>query len=820
MGTDLTNTFFSHRDKPLEKHLGGVAQKVLRRTSGLPTNLNLKLAEIAALFHDLGKINPYFQLKLKSVKPQGYSGHSYLSAFALFCFTSSNREKVKEWCDNIPEGYLSLLAMIARHHGDLPDFRDGIFKPRPFDELQRFLTEKLPLPISDFLQVVLPHNSFKIMSALQFGESVFKAAKLNAMQASNPLAFFLETQFGFACLLEADKRDAGNNEDYKREKLKPYFKLNFAARIDEKLNSYKVESDLNRARTQMREEAVANLRSRLQEGKRVFTLSAPTGAGKTMMLLALAKEILMHNPALDVIYALPFLAITEQVEAVCKKVLYDFNEFDGSRFEEEVAVLRVDSRAENPRIEKIQSELETEQSEEKLAELLREDFSAETFDHPFIVTTFVQVFETLVSNKNATLLRLPNFSRSIFLLDEIQALPPRLYIFFVALLDEFCRQFDSYAIVSTATMPYLEIQPKENIYNRPDCNKPENLFVNYTRPPELLSADCYKQKVFNRYRISNNKHVSTVEQLVEEIQGHNDSCLVILNTIDDTKRLYTLLREFSETGECVLLNTHFTLNDRRAKLDRCQKRLDTKEKIILVSTQLIEAGIDIDFPVLYRDWCPLPNLIQSSGRCNRNGEYPTGGKVHFIALQSVGGKLSAELIYRGKDKKLLDFGRAGFPELISESEMKAFQERYFEFVGANLTIGEHEQSDIKLDMIEHINKVEFEKLGKFRLIDDQDFGEEYRYFIPQGFVDSRFEDLQQLASIKRGNSFAEAKKNRIEIEIKLREMAGDIVQCRLPRGKASPAFYGEEVLGIRKLADTNDYSIEFGISLRGGGYIL
>ena len=250
----------------------------------------------------------------------------------------------------------------------------------------------------------------------------------------------------------------------------------------------------------------------------------------------------------------------------------------GVRFKDEVAVLRVDSRAENPRIEKLQGELETEQSEEKLAELLRENFSAETFDHPFIVTTFVQVFETLVSNKNATLLRLPNFSRAIFLLDEIQALPPRLYIFFVALLDEFCRQFDSYAIVSTATMPYLEIRPKENIANQPDNEKPEKLFVTYKRPPELLSADCYKEKVFNRYSISNEKHISTVEQLADEIQGHDDSCLVILNTIDDTKRLYALLREFYGIDECVLLNTHFTLNDRRAKLNHCQQRLNRQRK--------------------------------------------------------------------------------------------------------------------------------------------------------------------------------------------------------------------------------------------------
>jgi CRISPR-associated endonuclease/helicase Cas3 len=818
--TDLTNKFSSHPGKPLEEHLGGVAEKVLRRTEGLPTNLNLKLAEVAALFHDLGKINPNFQAKLDKIKPQGYSGHSYLSAYTLFCFALSNREKVMEWCGNSSERYLSLVAMIARHHGNLPDFANGIFNLQPFEDLQKFLTKRFQLPISDFLQILLPHTKFEIDESPQFSESIFKAAKFSATQASDPLAFFLETQFGFACLLESDKRDAGGNEDYKRKKLKPYFQQNFAARINEKLNSYKAENELNRARTRMREEAVANLRLELKESRRVFTLSAPTGAGKTMLLLALAKEILAHNPALNVIYALPFLAITEQVEAVCKEVLYDLNEFDGGRFKDEVTVLRIDSRAENPRIERLQAELETEQNEEKLAELLRENFSAETFDHPFIVTTFVQVFETLVSNRNATLLRLPNFARTIFLLDEIQALPPRLYTFFVALLDEFCRQFDSYAIVSTATMPYLEIRPKQNVANQPDNEKPDKLFVTYKRPPELLDSDCYIGTVFNRYSIVNKKHISTVEQLGNEIQNRNDSCLVILSTIDDTKRLYVLLREFYRADECILLNTHFTLNDRRAKLNYCQQRLKGKEKVILVSTQLIEAGVDIDFPILYRDWCPLPNLIQSAGRCNRNGKYSTGGEVHLVALQSAGGKLSAELIYRGKDKKLLDFGLTEFPALISEAEMKTLQERYFEFVGTNLTIGEHEQSNIKLHMTRHVNKVEFETLGKFKLIDDQEFGAEYRYFIPQGFADSRFEDSQRLASIKRGKGFAEAKKNRIAIEVKLREMAGDIVQFRLPKGKNPPSFSDDEVLGIRKLADNDDYSSDVGIVLEGGGYII
>lgn len=152
--------------------------------------------------------------------------------------------------------------------------------------------------------------------------------------------------------------------------------------------------------------------------------------------------------------------------------------------------------------------------------------------------------------------------------------------------------------------------------------------------------------------------------------------------------------------------------------------------------------------------------------------------------------------------------------------MKAVQEKYFEFVGKNLSVGEHEQSGITLHMIKHINKTELETLGKFRLIDDKDFGKEYRYFIPTDVADTRFEELEQLVSVKSGKNFAEAKKKRIAIERQMRAMAGDIVQFHLPMGKSAPAYAVDEILGIRKLADSADYSNEFGIALASGGCII
>jgi CRISPR-associated endonuclease/helicase Cas3 len=805
---DLTTAFNSHTGKPLQKHLQGVMAKVKYRTENLPTTLNLKLAEIAALFHDLGKINPNFQDKLKGEKVKEYSSHAYLSAYAFMCFCQNNPEKVKSWMTRSDQSR-SLLALIARHHGNLPDFENGILNKDETTRLANFLATNPDLPISDFLQMLESHEKFDIDISTQFQDS-FSKIKLIENNNKQPLNFFLETQFCFACLLEADKRDAGDNEVYNRQKLREdYFEENFGKKIVEKLNSFSESNALNDLRTAMRLESVESLRLKLAENKRVFTLSAPTGAGKTMMLLALAKEILAKDKSLNVIYALPFLSITEQVEGICRNIFDD----------KKNAVLRIDSRAENQTIQKLQEKLDDEQTDENVKRLLQEAFTETTFDHPFIITTFVQVFEALLSNRNATVLRLPNFSKTVFLIDEIQALPYRLYSFFTAFLDEFCRQFDSYAIISTATMPHLDFsnqQTETHIAAR-------KLFLNYKTPDELLNAPKYfSEKVFNRYLVTRLFETDfTVSKLAEHIENRDESCLVILNTIDDTKDLYALLSDSYADNECVLLNTHFTLEDRRAKIDYCQKRLANKEKIILISTQLIEAGVDIDFPTVYRDFCPLPSLIQSAGRCNRNGKLDFG-EVFFFALQKESGKLSSELIYRDEAKGFLSYCREKLPEIITESELFEIQKDFFKTeIGEYLKFGTHKQYGEELNFVNLINKAAFVTLGKFRLIDEQYFGFEFRYYIPKNREDQSFEELQTLTEIKNTRNYQEAMQKRIAIEAKLKEMSARIVTFRIRNENLAPAYDGEECCKIRKLADLSKYTFERGIELlANAGFII
>lgn len=797
MGTDLKTLFYSHPGKFLHDHLEGVAIRTEKRTT-------LKFAKIAATFHDLGKLTRNFQDKLQG-KKVGYSSHAYLSAVAWLCFWYNNKELVKELIGDDPLEVLAVLAMVARHHGDLPDFTKRIFNELPGNALKEFLITIPYLPISDFLQNLLKHKPFNMPEQEAEINRILKICLTGKNLRSDRLNFFLNTQFGFACLIEADKRDASENDNFNREKFSSYFRENLSTRLIEKLEKLNKQSSLDILRTQMREDVIENIRPRLKKGERVFTLSAPTGAGKTIMLLSLAKEIYSYSSDLAIIYALPFLSITEQVESICRAIYYDNND----------AIQRIDSKSANERIDELQKDLDADP--DKIRKLLQESFSEATFDHPFIITTFVQLFETMVSNRNSTLLKLPNFSQTIFLIDEIQALPPRLYIFFTALLHEFCHKFNSYAVISTATMPYLEIPNKKDL---PDNENPKLLFKNYQKPEELLSnKDYYRKPEFNRYRIELlEKSNLQIEDLAQHILKNKSSCLVILNTIDDTKQLYKLLGGYSSPNnfqqEYQLLNTHFTISDRRNKLAFCKQRLLEQKRIVLVSTQLIEAGVDIDFPMLYRDLCPLPNLIQSAGRCNRNSIFSVG-LVFLFELTRDSGLTSASLIYRDEAKDFLNFCKTNIVGGIMEIDLLEIQKRFFEYVQMNLKIGLHKQSNAEngeIDMVKCINSASFEELGKFQLIDEKYAGVEYRYYIPQP-SDSEFERLLELADeYKACESFDKMKQGQLKIEAQLRKMSEYIVNFRIPQHsqKNAPPF-SEECMGIRKLSLQEDYSTEFGI---------
>lgn len=791
---DLTQ-YRSHPDKQLLVHTRGVFESIQSLT-------RLKIVELAAIFHDVGKLNPNFQRKLDNPKVDGYSNHSYLSAFAFLCYCAANQEAVRSVFNNEKEWIGSVLAIIAHHHGDLPDF-PLILKDEEYSKLLSFLEDNPELPVSEFVGYFISHNKFSVLNH-QLKEDFQSRLQIQlTRQISKPLDFFLETQFAFASLIAADKSDASHYQSHGQIQE---FCTRYHNSLDAFLEKFSADSELNKIRSQMREEANERIRQELLKGSRVFSLTAPTGSGKTMMLLSLAGEILKHQNNLRIIYALPYLSITEQVETVCHKVFDGLSDY----------IYRVDSKSENNSFEKLQAILDKDPA--AIREILASQFAEDTFDYPFIITTFVRLFEALVSNQNATLLKFPNFSNTIFLIDEIQSLPPRLYGFFVALLDAFCKKFNSYVVISTATMPNF-VLPQNNKHNL------NEIFKSYVPPSELLSMQYFNEQVFNRYSIERLPDPIQIKELAGMIETEQGSVIVILNTIQDTKDLFKELSERSVDSKLILLNTHFTPNDRKSKIEQSVKLLEEGTRVILISTQLIEAGVDIDFPIVYRDFCPVPSIVQSSGRCNRNGKYCEKGRVIIYDLQKNGINRST-LIYRGKDLRFLNFAREKIQaSALQEPELLTVQQSFFNDIQTNTLFGIHygkQFEDEEIDFIQRVKEAAFSEIGKFKLIDEQVFGEEYRYYVSQGKDDSAFERLENLSSELKQidfNNFQERKLKYIEIENHLKNMAGNIVQVRLRANDSPPVVECKKCCGLLKLSAEN-YSKITGICLTSENQIL
>lgn len=795
------NSYKSHPDKKLFNHVKGVIDKVKELTSS-------NVAELAAIFHDAGKINPNFQKKISGQSCNGYSNHAYLSSYIFWCYYCANPQFIIDKLGvRSANDIIQFTTIIAKHHGNLTNFipsnynyskSDSVLNEDELSSLLNFINKE-ELPAEEFFDELLPYQEINRLLNDDRVQSSFKnlGVCFDKKENTMPLSFFLDTQFSFASLILADKKDAGNENVDDKELLG-----NFCKSYNNNLVQYLRELPnqnipINILRTEIRENAVNNLSKNLKDGNRVFTLTAPTGSGKTLMLLSLAGEIIRQKGTFRIIYALPFLSITEQVES---EVLNIFNS-------NKEAIQRIDSKSENNLFEQLQQQVEENPSKENIQKLLSAQFQEDTFEFPFVITTFVRFFETLLSNKNATLMKLPNFSKSIFLIDEIQALPPRLYSFFMAFLSEFCKKFDSYAIISTATMPYTGLPTEASNFE-----SIKKVFSNYSEPIELSKHEYFNNNLFNRYSVTNENGISSIDQLAEALIEEEKPVLTILNTIDDTKDLFNHEKLKDET--LILLNTHFTPNDRRKKIRNAKNKLTSGEKILVISTQLIEAGVDIDFPVLYRDMTIMPSIVQSSGRCNRNGNLDFGRIVLFNLYKNS--KSRASLIYRGKDSQLLNFTNTVLPtHQMTESGLFDKQKKYFNKIGTELNFGEHNQDDIEIDFVQEIMEAGFSNIGKFKLIDDSFYGEEFVCYIPENESDQSFLRLKKLA-LAQHEAFKKELEHglliKTQIKDQLKKMSGNICQIRIRPNKDTKPPFEDEVMGIY-LVSKEYYSYEEGLHL-------
>lgn len=344
----------------------------------------------------------------------------------------------------------------------------------------------------------------------------------------------------------------------------------------------------------------------------LFTLTAPTGSGKTLAMLAFAlKHAIAHNLR-RVVMVIPYLSIIEQTAAIYRDLFAPvFGEY---------YVLEHHSLA-GPREEQSRADSEGMGPDQISAERQRR-LLAENWDAPLIVTTSVQMLESLFSNRPSDCRKLHRLSQSVILFDEVQTLPPNLAVPTLAALSHLAHNYRSTVVFATATQPAFD-----HLHHKVQAQS-----VAGWKPREIVEEPVRLFTPMRRTQVQWGDPDSGIGW--DEVAQHlakQEQVMCVVNLKRDAKELW------EKVGDSALhLSTNLCPAHRRTVLADVRKRLEAEAPVRLVATQCVEAGVDVDFPVVYRAYAPLDAIIQAAGRCNREGKQTTLGEVRVFLPQDDG----------------------------------------------------------------------------------------------------------------------------------------------------------------------------------------
>lgn len=441
----------------------------------------------------------------------------------------------------------------------------------------------------------------------------------------------LATLAGFGALLAVDKTDAAlQGARIPRQTLPADAVAGYKARVLAGQDALAGPAEtLNQRRERIADTLSATWLAHLDQP--LLTFTAPTGAGKTLSILHGALQVRARlaercGVAPRIIYCLPFTSVIDQNHAVLRAVLRA-----AGLPEREDLLLKHHHLSE--------SRFRTEDREHEAdgaGQLLTETWQSE-----IVVTTFHQLLHTLLSPLNANLKRAGQLTGALILLDEVQALPLRYWEALRQLFLGLARVADARMVLLTATRPLI-FQPGDAV--------------------ELLPDHGAHFRALNRTRLHlHHREPLTLgdfaERLIERLAEQEGPTLIILNRRRAVRDLFGALAEALPERPLIALSTHLTPRDRRARIRLIQRLQRQGRAVIVVSTQLVEAGVDLSFPVVHRDLAPLDAIIQSAGRCNRHGEQGEGlGEVHLWQLTAdpSEGRAGIPLWTRVYDRALIE----------------------------------------------------------------------------------------------------------------------------------------------------------------------
>ncbi|NSW90410.1 MAG: CRISPR-associated helicase Cas3' [Firmicutes bacterium] len=660
--------FYSHKQpvpKRMIEHINEVMKIAESQVDGID-KIKRDAVKILSICHDFGKYTTYFQKYLDTKKKSPFTNHGFISAVfgAYVAFNILGEESI------LP---LIIFSAILHHHGNIENVSKDLPKtikisPSAFSMSLHKKNEIAKKQLEDiksnrdligkdfeFIDYRTIFEKFLNNSDIEKILSKLKQIEFKMSKQQSSEYYFLHNTL-YSSLISADKMSASNTV-ISGEKYALFRSLD-----EIRIRKFKGQtSEISNIRQNVFNSVINNIE---KNGKKydIFSITSPTGTGKTFAgyFAALKLNELLGGKR-KIIYALPFTSIIDQSYQSIHELYNNYNDYEreNSRY-----LIKHHHLA-----DVIYNTSETDYEKDQ-AELLLNNWVSGS-----IITTFVQLLETLVSNKNRMLMKLNSMKDAIVILDEVQAVDIEYYKLVDYVLKLAVKNLGLKIILMTATKPLVLTEAKE-----------------------LLDDALAYFNMFNRTRIVPRMEKITAEEFVDEyvpiICGK--SCLIVCNTINQSLKVFELLKEKGINAE--YLSSNILPVHRRKRIEEIKERLENKQKVVLVSTQVVEAGVDLDFDLVIRDIGPLDSIIQCAGRCNRNGKNNMGD-VYVTQMVNENNELYSYKIY-GSTSVNITIELLSKYDFIEEKEYYNLINEYFNRVQGNKSF---EKSERIIESIESLN---------------------------------------------------------------------------------------------------------------------
>ena len=625
----------------LEDHLKNTA-KITRQFAGVFGCRHL--AHLVGLLHDLGKYTQAYQEYLTL----GSNGEKVTRGEVIHALQGA-----KYASEIIGDPVIAdiISNIVATHHNGL------------FDNIiggEKTLSTKISkhdekLHYKEAIEVFAKEISLSInYTAIQ--TEILEICQICKERQLNPFFMLhLLTKACYSCLVDADRCNAAGlliND------VTPDWTL-LIRRLNEHLGRFPVSSALDSVRKKISEQC--KLAGERPQG--IYTLSVPTGGGKTLSSLRFALEHAQMHNLKRIIYVIPYLSILDQTAKTMRCALAECDKnMRCAKSEHErdhcEAYLKTDEL-----IFEHHSNIELPNYRDDYEESHR--LLTSRWDSPIILTTMVQFLETVYSNKASKLRKFHNMSEAVLIFDEIQALPIKCVHLFNDSVNFLQTYGKSTILLCTATQPHLD-----------KVERP----VLISKNPGLVSLTHDELKIFERVCVEDNTIVPmTYEQIADLAKtqlASGKSVLVILNTKADAHGVYAKCNSLELKCEKAFLTTDICPAHRMTIFNRLRAALDEKRPVLCVSTQLIEAGVDVSFGCVIRAEAGLDSIVQAAGRCNRNAENLELQSVFVVDVREENLSRLPE-IADGKAKTARVFREQKHENLLGTTALDMFYRYYF-----------------------------------------------------------------------------------------------------------------------------------------------